>query len=99
MFVVTLLTSVQFLLGTSIVLFATWLYSTHDTPYTSAPQINIDELKRPLESPKFNEKDMSIPIPKTPLLDEGALATSRPGSPASNKKRKNEVGYFTKVRS
>ena len=40
---------------------------------------------------------MSIQIPKTPLTaEETALATSRPGSP-THKKRKNELGYFTKA--
>jgi hypothetical protein len=39
---------------------------------------------------------MSIQIPKTPLsAEETALVTSRPGSP-NRKKRKSDLGYFTK---
>ena len=88
----------QFLVGTAIVLAATWLYSTQDSSASPAPSVYIDGLEKPAILLPSNEKDMSIPIPKTPLADEGGMATSRPGSPNPHKKRKNEVGYFTKTR-
>lgn len=89
----------QFLIGTTIVLLATWLYSTHDTPGGRPPAIKVNGFneKMPIMSPT-EARDMSIQIPKTPLAsEEGAVATSRPGSPAPNKKRKNDLGYFRKA--
>ncbi|ETN43687.1 uncharacterized protein HMPREF1541_02846 [Cyphellophora europaea CBS 101466] len=89
--------SMNFIIGTTIVLLATWLYSTHDTGNGKPPQIRIQEFEKPTISSPTEAGDMSIQIPKTPLSsEEKALATSRPGSP-SYKKRKNEVGYFTKA--
>jgi hypothetical protein len=81
---------------------ATYLYNIHDKSSGRPPAIKINGFneKRPVMSPT-EAGDMSIQIPKTPLTsEETALATSRPGSPNStnpHKKRKNEVGYFTKV--
>lgn len=61
-------------------------------------RIDSDQEKEKLISPT-EAKDASISIPKTPLsLDDTTVTTSRPGSPAPHKKRKNEsLGYFTKV--
>lgn len=68
---------------------------------TRSPTIRIDSFS---EKEKFSSptesKDASISIlPKTPLsLDDTTITTSRPGSPAPHKKRKNDsVGYFTKL--
>jgi solute carrier family 35 (UDP-sugar transporter), member A1/2/3 len=88
----------QFVIGTSIVLLATWMYSSHDLPNGGKPpRIEIQEYEKvPVTSPS-EARDMSIRIPKTPLSsEESAIATSRPGSP-SHKKRKNDIGYFTKA--
>ena len=74
------------------------MYSTDDTPgRPPAIKINGFNEKMPIMSPA-EARDMSIQIPKTPLTsEETAVATSRPGSPAPNKKRKNDLGYFTKA--
>ena len=87
----------QFLVGATVVLLATWLYSTHDTPGGRPPAVKINGFneKMPIMSPS-EARDMSIQIPKTPLTSEDT-GTSRPGSPAPNKKRKNDLGYFTKA--
>jgi hypothetical protein len=73
------------------------MYSTHDIPNGKPPRIEIQEYEKvPITSPS-EARDMSIQIPKTPLSnEESAIATSRPGSP-SHKKRKNDIGYFTKA--
>jgi len=44
-------------------------------------------------------QDASISIPKTPLShDNMTISTSRPSSPAAQKKRKNDSGgYFPRV--
>ncbi|RMZ77805.1 hypothetical protein DV737_g4166, partial [Chaetothyriales sp. CBS 132003] len=84
----------NFMAGTTIVLMATWLYSTHDgeRPRSSAVQFRGQEKER--DASPIEDGHVSIKIPKTPLiLEETALATSRPGSP-TRKKRKSEMGDF-----
>lgn len=88
----------QFLVGASIVLVATWLYNTEEVRTVQGPTIKLDSDEKSSPPATAGLNDMSIQIPKTPLShEETALATSRPGSP-SHKKRKNEsLGYFTKL--
>jgi hypothetical protein len=50
-----------------------------------------------IDKPPNEKNDISIKLPKTPLIAEEAMSTSRPGSPNSKVKRKGEhLGYFTK---
>lgn len=88
----------QFVIGTAIVLVSTWIYTAQGSR-TRPPiiKLNSEDEKSQFISPTA-AKDASISIPKTPLsLEDTTITTSRPGSPAPHKKRKNEpVGYFTK---
>lgn len=89
----------QFLLGASIVLLATWVYNAEETRLLQAPAITIPEDEKATLNGSAGLNDMSIQIPKTPLLqEETALATSRPGSPSHKKRNKEPLGYFTKHR-
>lgn len=89
------------MVGTAIVLGSTYLYSTQGSQ-TRPPIIRIDSSmeKKEMISPT-EAKDASISIPKTPLsLDDTTITTSRPGSPAPHKKRKNDSGgYFPRVQA
>jgi hypothetical protein len=89
----------QFLLGTSIVLLATYLYSMHEYARGRLPPIQIHSYQNITIDKAPNEKDdVSIHLPKTPLKAEDGLTTSRPGTPNSKFKRKGEhLGYFTKL--
>jgi hypothetical protein len=88
----------QFLVGTSIVLIATYMYSKHEQAHSRPSPIQIHSYEMTaVDKSRPEQHDMSISIPKTPLIVEEALSTSRPGSPNSRLKRKGEqLGYFTK---
>jgi hypothetical protein len=90
----------QFVLGTSIVLFATYLYSVQELTKPRPPPIrihNYENLTLDREAEENDRKDLSIKLPSTPLKIEEALSTSRPASPNQKHKRKGEnAGYFTK---
>jgi UDP-galactose transporter len=84
---------IQFMLGTAIVLLATYIYSTSEKERKRLPpaiHISMDE-KSPAET-----QDMSITIPKTPLADQGSISSSRPGSPTGKKRKGDSLGYITK---
>ena len=88
------------MIGTAIVLLSTYMYTVQGQS-SQPPTTNINSFseKENFTSPT-EPKDASISIlPKTPLsLDDTMITTSRPGSPAPHKKRKNDsAGYFTKV--
>lgn len=87
----------HFLIGALIVLLATWVYNSEEARQVQAPAITLNQdEKGPLKG-SVVMNDMSIQIPKTPLLqEETALATSRPGSPSHKKRNKEALGYFTK---
>lgn len=90
---------IQFVVGTAIVLLSTYMYTQQESqPRPPIIRIDSDQGKENITSPT-ELKDASISIPKTPLsLDDTTITTSRPGSPAPHKKRKNDsLGYFTKV--
>ncbi|RMZ79978.1 hypothetical protein DV738_g2954, partial [Chaetothyriales sp. CBS 135597] len=71
----TLTTS--FMTGSTIVLLATWLYSTHERQRARASTAPFPEQEKGFESQDLLEDgDVSIKIPKSPLmLDHTALAT------------------------
>ena len=84
-------------MGASIVTLATWVYNSEEARLLRAPEASITDDKKALLNSSMGMNDMSIQIPKTPLLqEETALATSRPGSP-SHKKRNKDLGYFCKA--
>ena len=84
-------------MGASIVLLATWVYNSEEARALRAPTITLDQDEKALLNGSAGSNDMSIQIPKTPLLqEETALATSRPGSPSHKKRNKEALGYFTK---
>lgn len=86
----------QFVVGTGIVLLSTWMY-TIQKEQVRPPIIRVgfESEKEKIISPS-EVNDASISIPKTPLsMDDTTITTSRPGSPAPHKKRKNDsLGYF-----
>jgi len=88
----------SFLIGTSIVLFATYLYSMQEYARVRPPPIQIHSYEKiTIDKSPTEQQDMSKMLPPTPLANEEALTTSRPGSPNSRFKRKGEhLGYFTK---
>jgi len=89
----------QFVVGTAIVLGSTYLYTIQGAPVRQ-PIVRIDSTQEKEEIMSSAEvNDASISIPKTPLsLDNTTITTSRPGSPAPHKKRKNDSGgYFPRI--
>ncbi|RMZ89442.1 hypothetical protein DV736_g3329, partial [Chaetothyriales sp. CBS 134916] len=84
----------NFLCGTTIVLLATFVYSAHDGERPRSSPVQLREQEKELDASLIEDRDVSIKIPKTPLiLKQTALATSRPGSP-TRKKRKSDMGDF-----
>ncbi|ERF74172.1 hypothetical protein EPUS_03362 [Endocarpon pusillum Z07020] len=90
----------NFVLGTSVVLLATYLYSYQELKRPRPPPIRIHSYEKTTidRDPKEDAgRDLSIKLPLTPLKIEAALSTSRPASPNQQHKRKGESGtYFTK---
>ena len=93
--------SKQFLLGTAVVLLATYLYNvSSDAPgfltrSTRPPPINITSpVDGRFEKP-FDDRAFAIKLPLTPLKEE-AISTSRPGSPLKHHTRKGSArgDYF-----
>ncbi|KAJ9614522.1 UDP-galactose transporter Gms1 [Cladophialophora chaetospira] len=87
----------QFLMGASIVLLATWVYNSEEGRQLRAPAIMLSQDEKTSLNGSAGLNDMSIQIPRTPLVqEETALATSRPGSPNHKKRNKDTLGYFGK---
>lgn len=90
----------KFVIGTSIVLLATYLYSIRETSKPlPPPPIRIDSYENIIidrDAEEGNRKELSIKLPSTPLKIEEALSTSRPASPNPKYKRKGgeSVGHF-----
>ena len=89
----------QFMLGTLLVLFATWLYNSQDLrPRTRPPPIKIHNFEKTivdLQVPGDDDVD-SIKLPVSPFKKEAALTTSRPPSPARHNRVGAGRGYFEK---
>ena len=85
-------------MGTSVVLFATYLYNSQDRAARPPPiQIHSYE-KTTVDTHSAREKDTPMKLPTTPLKNEG-LSTSRPGSPVLHHTRTGSSrGYFGKHR-
>lgn len=84
------------MVGTGIVLLSTYMYTLQkDKVRPPIIRIGFETEKEKTISPT-EANDASISIPKTPLsLDDTTITSSRPGSPAPHKKRKNDsLGYF-----
>jgi hypothetical protein len=80
------------------VLLATWVYNTEEARQLQAPKMSLQQDEKASVDSSAPVNDMSIQIPRTPmLLEEKALATSRPGSPSHKKRNKEALGYFTKL--
>lgn len=90
---------IQFVLGTSVVLLATYLYSSEQDSSHRPPPIRIQQsTESPLRVniPEREQKELAIKLPTTPLKVEEGLSTSRPSSPGQRSKRKGDSpGYFT----
>lgn len=90
----------QFVIGTLIVLFATYLYTAQDVTKHRPPPIRIhiyENTTIDIDPAEEDRKDLSIKLPSTPLKIEEALTTSRPATPNQKQKRKGEsAGYFPK---
>ncbi|KAK5074903.1 UDP-galactose transporter Gms1 [Lithohypha guttulata] len=89
----------NFVVGTAIVLTSTYMYTLQGAQPSRPPLIKINsEQEKDILTNSAELRDHSISIPKTPLsLDDTTITTSRPGSPAPHKKRKNEsLGYFAR---
>ncbi|KAG4029117.1 hypothetical protein MFRU_017g00540 [Monilinia fructicola] len=87
--------SLNFILGTSIVLFATWLYSGPERKRNRPPPINIASYEKTTIdngfTPKYEEDRSSLTLdPLSGLKGPGAgasLSTSRPSSPMRHHSR------------
>lgn len=89
----------QFMIGTVIVLSATYLYSVSEKARQRPPPIKIENYEKMNGDRSPTEaRDMSIMMPKTPLLENGGsvVTSSRPGSPTRKKRKGESLGYFTK---
>lgn len=87
----------QFMLGTAIVLSATYIYSVSEKTRQRPPPIQIENHEKMNgEKSPTEARDMSIMMPKTPLANEGSITSSRPGSPSRKKRKGENLGYFTK---
>lgn len=85
------------MLGSAIVLSATYLYSVSEKTRQRPPPVQIDGYEKTHgEKSPTEARDMSITIPKTPLANEGSISSSRPGSPTRKKRKGENLGYFTK---
>jgi drug/metabolite transporter (DMT)-like permease len=98
------LTFPQFLMGTTLVLGATYLYTSddHNSNYGHLlpPQVRIHDAEK-TESSSYTytdgsqPQDFSIQVPTAPMMGSDGLSTSRPGSPALHHARiGSSRGYF-----
>ena len=85
----------KFLIGTSIVLFSTYLYNSTHRREPRPPPIRIHDYEKiTIDRQNSNENDPPLKLPTTPLKAEG-LSTSRPGSPKGHHSRVGSSrGYF-----
>lgn len=90
----------NFLAGTSLVLFATWLYNSQDVRSRARPPpIKIHSFEKTtidLQVPHADDKSIKIPV--SPFRKEAALTTSRPPSPIQQHRIGTGRGYFEKHR-
>lgn len=78
---------VQFLIGTSIVIFSTYLYNNGHDKSPRPPPIQIHNFeKTTIDKPRLRENDPPLKLPTTPVKNEG-LSSSRPGSPLGHHSR------------
>jgi len=90
--------TVNFVVGTAIVLSATYLYSVQENQRQRPPAIRIHSYeKTTIDNFPAEQPDISIKLPRTPLGHEAAMSTSRPGSPNHKKRKSDNLGYFTKL--
>lgn len=91
--------TVSYLIGTCIILFSTWLYSSEDR--LRRPPIRIANYEKTTidgNSSYLDYKLASVPIAKLPLRAE-AFTTSRPGTPAIEQQQfrgESEMKQFAK---
>jgi hypothetical protein len=89
----------QFVVGTLVVLFATYLYgSKQQTVKPRPPYIHIHNYENSTmdrNQDRSERNDVSIQLPSTPLQSEGGMATSTPVSPNRHKRKGEGSGYFT----
>ena len=86
---------VQFVVGTAVVIFATYLYSETERKRTRPSPINIASYEKTTidngYTPKYEEERsrVQIPVVLDPLGDvkTAGLSTSRPGSPIRHHSR------------
>lgn len=88
-----LTSSGQFLIGTTVVLLATYLYSSLDRHIP--PPIHIHSYEKTTIGRETSEvAEPSLKVPTTPMKSEG-LSTSRPSSPMGHHTRVGSArGYF-----
>ena len=83
----------QFLIGTAIVMFATYIYNLQDRARPPPIQIHDFE-KTTVDTESARQRDFTIKGPVTPLKQE-SLTTSRPSSPGLHHTRVGSArGYF-----
>ena len=79
---------IQFLIGTSIVIFSTYLYSSVRGHALRPPPSRIQSYeKTTIDQPHWQENDPLLKIPKTQLKEGGLSSSSRPGSPKNHHAR------------
>lgn len=87
-----MLISYQFMFGTAIVIFATYLYSGTDRSRNRPPPINIASYEKTTidngYTPKYEEdKQLGSKMPSLDTLKSAGLSTSRPSSPMRHHSR------------
>lgn len=83
-----LINIVKFLLGTSTVLFATYLYNSgHDRAARSPPVEIHDYEKTIIDKRRQHENGLPLKLPTTPLREQMGLSSSRPSSPGLHHSR------------
>lgn len=86
----------NFLIGTSVVIFATYLYNSVYERAPPLPPIKIHSYeKTTIDEQKSRENDPPLRLPITPLKSSEGLSSSRPGSPKGHHSRVGSArAYF-----
>lgn len=82
----------NFLIGTSIVLFATYLYNSSERSHRPPPIRIHSYEKTTVDSLSTDEKDATQKKPATPVRNEGH-SSSRPGSPSGQRRPGSARGF------
>ncbi|MCJ1274834.1 hypothetical protein MMC21_002632 [Puttea exsequens] len=84
----------KFIVGTSIVIFSTYLYNSSPERSSRPPPVQIHGFEKTTIDRPNRDAKLNMKLPTTPLKNEG-LSTSRPSSPNGHHSRRGSSrGYF-----